>query len=131
MPKDDWLKARQRDKVRRAGRQPGKPRSKKPMPSATQIASRFSLSSVLWFGQFKGRSIRDTPKWWLQWLKNQELGDNRPMAGLILFLRRNQASSVITRRNSPNVAIDSVNDELSQCSDDGYWVQSMADPLAY
>jgi hypothetical protein len=76
------------------------------------VADRFSLNSCLWFGQHKNKRIADVPSGYLVSLAKIK-PQTRNMAGLVLFLRRYLSGPAISRQESPNMALDRLNLELS------------------
>lgn len=74
MPRDDWAKARAKDAARR-GRDGTSTRKRKNVKRSQSLRqtniTRDRLQSwgaKLWFGKFKGRRLRDCPRWYLEFL---------------------------------------------------------------
>jgi uncharacterized protein (DUF3820 family) len=93
MPKDLWLKARNKDIARKSNheRHFNRKRSKalKRLKSPKRIASRFNSNSQLWFGKFKHVAICNIPRSYLFWLTdNLSKGKSSRIDGLVLFLRK-------------------------------------------
>ncbi len=89
MPRDEWKRARERDKAKRQKRRP-KGVSKKILDKVlqpTRIATRLSWNTTLWFGKHKGRRLHEAPPAYLLWLHaNCRKTKSRTIQGLLLWI---------------------------------------------
>jgi len=86
MPKDDWLKARNKQKSKKNAKRTG-PRgmSKEAKEACTERLSK--PETKLWFGKHKGMMVKDVPREYLRWLANQDNHRNWRMKTLVAYIR--------------------------------------------
>lgn len=98
MPRDDWGKCRRRDGERR--RACNNARSSaiahwKLLRDMTpkDCSGRFNSNTMLWFGEHKGKMIREVPEKYLRWIASKTDWTAWRMVSLAKYLRARQKPS--------------------------------------
>ena len=91
MPKDEWAKARAKDAAKKR-----RPRSRgiRRYKRAFGGPGAYSNSTVLWFGKYKEKAIRDIPLSYIRWLSVVQSGSQN-VAKLAEWLRNSYIPTLL------------------------------------